>query len=116
MENSEFKKSIIHQLADAIDYVDECVVIKSIFKKETGTVTISSFDAGEARMVKSSPFSNFIQIIDGEAEVIIDDESTTIEMGQAIIIPAHVKNRIKANTRFKMLSTVIKSGYEDVSL
>ena len=39
-----------------------------------------------------------------------------VEAGQAIIIPAHAQNRIRANKRFKMLSTVIKSGYDDVSL
>jgi hypothetical protein len=32
--------------------------------------------------------------------------------GQSIIIPAHRPNIIKANERFKMISTIIKSGYE----
>jgi len=38
-----------------------------------------------------------------------------LETGQSIIIPAHSRNSIKANVRFKMLSTIIKSGYEEVS-
>ena len=32
--------------------------------------------------------------------------------GRSIIIPAHCQNTIKAKKRFKMLSTIIKSGYE----
>jgi quercetin dioxygenase-like cupin family protein len=50
------------------------------------------------------------------AEIIIDEQSTQLETGQVMIIPAHSANKVKANERFKMLSTIIKSGYEDVTL
>ncbi|MBL6684448.1 MAG: cupin domain-containing protein [Flavobacteriaceae bacterium] len=116
MKNNEFEKSITHQLVDTVDYVQGSVIIKSILNKKTGMVTISSFDTGEAMLSKSSPFDSLIQIIDGEAEITIDEKSNMVEAGQAIIIPAHAQNRIKANKRFKMLSTVVKSGYEDVNL
>ena len=74
-----------------------------------------SFDSGEALTEKTSPFDTFIQVIDGKAEIIIDDKSNLLDTGQSIIIPAHARNTIKANERFKMISTIIKSGYEDVS-
>lgn len=112
----EFEKSIVYRLVDTVEYVPGSVVIKSILTKQTGTVTVSSFDTGEGMLSKSSPFDNLIQILDGVAEIIIDEESNTVETGQIIMIPAHAKNRIKANSRFKMMSTIIKSGYEDVSL
>jgi hypothetical protein len=35
-----------------------------------------------------------------------------LDIGQSIIIPAHTANTVKANVRFKMISTIIKSGYE----
>lgn len=116
MENSEFEKTSIYRLLDMVDYVEGEIVVKSIMNKKTGTVTLSAFDMGQGLQSKSSPFDCLIQILDGEAEIVIDDKSNKIEAGQAIIIPAHVKNRVKANTRFKMLSTIIKSGYEDISL
>ena len=64
---------------------------------------------------KISPFDTFIQVIDGKAEVVIDDVSSLLNVGESIIIPAHTSNTIKANVRFKMISTTIKSGYEEVS-
>ncbi|REG88521.1 hypothetical protein C8N25_109136 [Algoriphagus antarcticus] len=67
-------------------------------------------------LTKSSPFDILIQILEGLAEIIIEEESNMVQMGQVIIIPAHAKDRIKANSKFKMLSTIIKSGYEDISL
>ncbi len=116
MKNNELEKSFTHELADTVDYIPGSVVMKAILKKKTGTVTVLSFDTGEALLSKTSPFDNFIQIIDGEAEIIINEKSSTIETGQVIIIPAHARNIVKANKRFKMLSTIIKSGYEDISI
>ncbi|MFD2561216.1 cupin domain-containing protein [Aquimarina rubra] len=116
MKNHELEKSTNHRLADTIDYMPGSVVMKAILKKRTGIVAISSFDRGEALPSKTSPFDNLIQIIDGEAEIVINEESNIIETGQAIIIPAHASNIIRANKRFKMLSTVIMSGYENISI
>ena len=80
--------------------------------RPSANVTAVSFDSGENLTEKISPFDTFIQIIEGRAEILIDDNSQTLETGQSIIIPAHSRNTIKANERFKMISTIIKSGYE----
>lgn len=111
----EFEKSKALIVVEIIEYVPDSVVIKTIIKKSTGNITAVSIDSGEKLEQKTSPFDTFIQIIDGKAEIIIDDKSNLLETGQSIIIPAHCKHSIKANSRFKMISTVIKSGYEDVS-
>jgi len=113
MKNTEFIKSDAFNVAEVIDYVPNSVVIKSIIKKITGNVSAVSFDSGELLCGKTSPFETFIQIIEGKAEVVIDDKSNLLETGQSIIIPAHTPNTIKANEKFKMISTLIKSGYED---
>ena len=115
LENSELKKSKAFIIVDILEYIPNSVVIKTIVKKTTGNVSAVSFDSGEALTEKISPFDTFIQVIDGNAEIVIDDKSNLLDTGQSIIIPAHSRNTIKANVRFKMLSTIIKSGYEEVS-
>ena len=115
METLEFEKSKALIIVEIIEYVPDSVVIKTIIKKTTGNISAVSFDTGEKLEEKTSPFDTFIQIIDGKAEIIIDGDSNLLETGQSIIIPAHSRNSIKANNRFKMISTVIKSGYEEVS-
>jgi quercetin dioxygenase-like cupin family protein len=112
MENTEVENSKIFIIVEIIEYVPNAVVIKTIIKKTTGNVTAVSVDTGENITEKISPFDRFIQIIEGRAEILIDDHSQTLETGQSIIIPAHSKNSIMANERFKMISTIIKSGYE----
>jgi quercetin dioxygenase-like cupin family protein len=97
---------------EIIEYVPNSVVIKTIIKKTTGNISAVSFDSGEALTEKTSPFDSFIQVIEGKAEIWLKGKLHQLGTGESIIIPAHTPNIIKAKERFKMISTVIKSGYE----
>jgi quercetin dioxygenase-like cupin family protein len=99
-------------IVEIIEYVPNSIVSKTILKKSTGNVSLLSFDSGEAITEKISPFDTFVQIIDGEAEIVIDGHSHALTTGQGIVIPAHKSQIVIANERFKMISTVIKSGYD----
>ncbi len=114
MGNTAQEKGKPFSALENIEYVTNSVVIKTIIKKTTGHVRLASFDAGETLAEKPSPFDSFIQVIDGGAKVVIDNKSHLLAAGQSIIIPAHTRNSIEAKERFKMITTVIKSGYEDV--
>lgn len=99
-------------IVEIIEYIPNSIVSKTILKKSTGNVSLMSFDSGEAITEKISPFDTFVQIIDGKAEIVIDGHSNALNTGQGIIIPAHKSQIVIANERFKMISTVIKSGYD----
>lgn len=116
MEDSELAGSVAHGVVDLIDFVSDSVAIKTILNKRTGSVSIASLDVGVVLAARNSPFENMIQVIYGVAEVMIDEQTIQVRTGQAVIIPAHSTYIVKAHEQFKMLSTVIKSGYEDVSL
>ena len=112
MNNNELEKAKTYISVEIVQYIPNSVVTKIILKKSTGNISVMSFDSGESLTEKTSPFDTFLQIIEGKAEVVIDGESFILNAGQSIIIPAHKPNIIKANERFKMTSTIIKSGYE----
>jgi len=116
MQANEIEKSKFRNLLEIIDYVPFSVVRKTIVRKTTGNISLFAIDAGEVLAEKVTPFDSFIQIIEGSAEIVIDDHSNMLHAGQVIIVPAHTSNIIKANGRFKMMSTVIKSGYEEIIL
>lgn len=113
MDTSEVEKEKSHIIVEIIQYIPNAVLSKTIIKKTTGNITASSFDAGEEIAEKTSPFDNYIQIIDGTAEIIINEKKHLLKLGQGIIIPAHSRHSFNANVQFKMISTIIKSGYED---
>ncbi len=109
---NELEKSVVHIVVEIIEYLENSVVIKTIIKKSTGNISIMSFDTGEGLTERISPFDSFVQILEGKAEIVIDKVSNILKPGQGIIIPAHSSSFIKPNGRFKMISTIIKSGYE----
>lgn len=112
MENVEIEKSAVHITVEIIEYIPNSVVIKTILKKSTGNISVMSFDSGEGLMERTTPFDSFAQIIDGKAEIVIDGKSNFLLTGESIVIPAHAANFVRPNGRFKMILTVIKSGYE----
>jgi quercetin dioxygenase-like cupin family protein len=112
MDTLELEKSIAHITVEIIEYITNSVVIKTILKKSTGNISVMSFDSGEGLTEKTTPFDTFVQIIEGKAEIVISGKSNVLHAGQSIVIPAHAANFVKPNGRFKMIQTVIKSGYE----
>lgn len=112
-EATELEKAKSHIIVEIIEYIPNAVLSKTIIKKTTGNITASALDAGEEVAEKTVPFDTYIQIIDGSAELTITDKTYILKLGDGIIIPAHAKHHFNANVQFKMLSTVIKSGYEE---
>lgn len=111
--NAEIETGTAHIIVEIIEYIPNSVVSKTILNKTTGHVSVLSFDSGEGLLEKISPFDTFVQVIDGKAEIVIDKKPFLLNTGQGMIIPAHRSNRINANERFKMIMTVIKSGYDE---
>ena len=109
----ELEKTKVHIIVEIIEYVPNSVVSKTIIKKSSGNISVTSFDTGEELAEKISPFDTYIQIIDGAAEVVINGKKYLLKPGEGIIIPAHAPHSISANEQFKMISTIIKSGYEE---
>ena len=83
------EKAKAHIKFEIIQYLHTAVVIKTIIRKITGNITASSFDAGEKLAEKTSPFYNYIQIINGKAELTIKHKIFRPRKGEGIIMPAH---------------------------
>ena len=112
-DTSALQKGSAHIIVEIIEYMPKAVLSRTIIKKTTGNITAMSFDMGEELSEKTSAFDTYVQIIDGTAQVTIGKEEHHLKPGSGIIIPAHKSHCFNANEQFKMISTVIKSGYED---
>src|SRR5580700_4045045 len=99
---TELEKSKVHIIVEIIEYVPNAIVSKTIIKKTTGNITVSSFASGEELAEKTSPFDNYVQIIDGTAEVVINEKKYELKLGEGIVIPAHAPHCFNANVQFKM--------------
>ncbi|MDD2308484.1 MAG: cupin domain-containing protein [Desulfuromonadaceae bacterium] len=96
-------------LSELVSYQDGSVVSKTLIDKKIGTLTMFSFGAGQGLSEHTAPFDAVVQVVDGEAEVIINGEAQTVIAGQLIIMPADIPHELKAAKPFKMLLTMIRA-------
>jgi quercetin dioxygenase-like cupin family protein len=110
MESHEFEKSKVFTFNESIDYSDGGIVSKTVLKKQSGNISLFSFDKGEALSEHTAPFDAMIQVVDGKGEIIIGGTSFILEKGQCIIMPANIPHAVNALEKFKMVLTMIKSS------
>ncbi len=96
-------------ISSLVEYQDGSVISRTIVKKDVGTVTIFAFDEGEGLSEHTAPFDALVQIIDGEAEIMINGKSLRAAAGQLVIMPANKPHSLKAIKRFKMVLVMIRS-------
>lgn len=96
-------------LSELVSYQDGSVVSKTLIDKKIGTLTMFSFGAGQGLSEHTAPFDAVVQVVDGEAEVVIDGVPQTVSAGQMIIMPANIPHELKAVKPFKMLLTMIRA-------
>jgi quercetin dioxygenase-like cupin family protein len=87
---------------------DGSIVSRILLKKETGSVTIFAFDAGQALSEHTAPFDALVHILEGKAAVTISGEEHEVAAGETILLPAGVPHAVRAPVPFKMLLTMIR--------
>ena len=98
----------VFALGALLEYQDDAIVSRTLLKEETGTVTVFAFDAGQDLSEHTVPHDALVQVLDGEAEIIIAGTSHAVGTGEAIIMPANRPHAVKAGQRFKMALTMIR--------
>jgi quercetin dioxygenase-like cupin family protein len=106
----QFEKGLKSTIVNDIDYVEGGVASKQIIKNKGGNITLFAFSNGEGLSEHTSPFDAFVQVLEGIAEILIDKKSHILKAGEMIIMPAGIPHALNANTDFKMLLVMIKSG------
>jgi quercetin dioxygenase-like cupin family protein len=84
-------------------------VSRTLIGKKTGTVTLFAFDERQGLSEHTAPFNAMVQILDGEAEVIISGKSHRLTTGEMILMPANEPHALMATKTFKMILTMIRS-------
>ena len=108
MEKKEFPKAEKFSFTDSVTYADGSIVSKILLRNEKGNITLFAFDKGEMLSEHTAPFDAIVQLLDGTAEVMIDNKPNILVTGESIIIPANITHALTAIERFKMMLIMIK--------
>ncbi len=107
-ESYAFPPSSAEKLETLVDYQDHAIVSKTLRKAANGNLTVFAFDAGQELSEHSAPFDAYVQVLDGNVELVIGGESVPASTGQLVLMPADIPHAVKANERFKMLLFMFK--------
>lgn len=102
-------ENAVSKILEAIHYQNGAIVSKIVLRKKTGSVTLFAFDKGQELSEHTTPYDALLQVFDGEAEVTISGEAHAVKAGDMIILPANAPHAVKAQEKFKMILTMIRS-------
>jgi len=102
-------ESRVSAATEMIDYQEGSVVSREVIKKEAGTVTIFAFDKGQGLSEHTAPFDAFVHVLEGEAEITVAGERSSVKSGDIMIMPAGKPHSVHAARRFKMMLVMIRS-------
>jgi len=89
--------------ASLVAYAQGSVVSRMLVNRDTGSVTVFSFDKGEGLSEHAAPFDALVHVLDGEAEITVGGLAHRVKAGQMLLMPHRVPHALKAVERFKML-------------
>jgi quercetin dioxygenase-like cupin family protein len=96
------------ELAGLIEYQAGSIVSRMLLQKANGSVTLFALAEGQAISEHTTPFDALVNVIDGEAEVVISGKPLAVKAGEVLLMPANEPHALKATKRFKMVLTMIK--------
>lgn len=82
------------------------IASKTLVQNSAVSVTLFAFDQGEEISAHTSPGDALVYVLEGRAEVVIENASHTVHAGEAIVMPAGRPHAVRAPEPFKMLLTV----------
>ena len=103
-----FEPANVFSFNEKVEYSAEGIVSKRVIDRPVGNVTLFAFDQGQRLSEHSAPFDAMVQVMEGEAEIVIDKVPYQLTAGECIIMPANITHAVNAVKKFKMVLTMIR--------
>lgn len=96
------------KMAELVTYAEGSVVSRAIVQEKAATLTLFAFDAGQALSEHTTAFDGYVEVLDGEVDLVIGGKALTARTGDVVLLPAGVPHAVNATRRFKMLLTMVR--------
>jgi quercetin dioxygenase-like cupin family protein len=99
----------VSRLAELVGYQEGGVVSRALLARETGTVTLFAFDAGQSLSEHTAPYDALVLVLEGEADLTVSGRPFHLRAGETLLMPARQPHSVRPATRFKMLLVMLRS-------
>lgn len=96
------------QLADLVAYAGGSIVSRAIAQQPSASLTLFAFDAGQALSEHTTASDAYLQVLDGEADLVVGGKALVARAGEVVLMPGGVPHEVNARVRFKMLLTMVR--------
>jgi len=72
------------------------------------SLTLFALDAGQALSEHTTAFDAYLQVLDGEADLVVGGTGVLARAGEVALLPAGVPHEVNARVRCKMLLTMVR--------
>lgn len=100
--------SKVTTLGSEISFNENAVNKKLLVNRNDVMMVLFALDKHVNIAKHSNPGDALVQIIEGIADITIDETVYRVQSGETIVLPANVPHALHATEQFKMLLTVIK--------
>lgn len=94
-------------LNDLVEYVQDEVICRFLFDGANSEYALCSYDAGQVETGEPVARDYLIMVMEGEVELDLRSESTSLEKGRTCVIPANERHSLRARTPSKVLKVAI---------
>ncbi len=98
---------LIRDLGSEVEVPAGGILSRTIHEDERLTLTVFAFDAGQELSEHTSSRAAIIEVLAGEADIDLDDETVSAGPGTWIAMPPGMRHALRARTPFKMALTLL---------
>jgi quercetin dioxygenase-like cupin family protein len=84
------------------------ILSRTVHEDERCTLVVFAFDAGQELSEHTSARAALIEVLDGEADVVLDGEARSAGPGTWIAMPPGMRHAIRARTPLVMALTLLR--------
>jgi quercetin dioxygenase-like cupin family protein len=84
------------------------ILSRTIHEDERLSLVVFAFDAGQELSEHTSSRAAVIEVLDGEARVVLDGEASDVRAGAWIAMPPGMRHAIRATTPLVMTLTLLR--------
>jgi hypothetical protein len=107
----ELLKVDTHLIIEITECMSAGKMSRTLIKKSDSDVSVSTLNFPDSESEIAVPYLTFVQVVSGSANLLLNGFPRELNEGDSLVIPAFVKHQFTCQNGFKMISTVLKSGY-----
>lgn len=106
---TDYKFGEVYSIDEQVGCYDDAVNFRNVFETENGGVSLVGFKKGQKLDKHIAPFEVMVNVVEGQVDFTMLDQTHTVSAGQYILMGANVPHSVKAKADSKVMIVKVKN-------